>query len=399
MSGSYGPQTGPLTDAQAREWLERASEAAGTGDYGAASGLFARLTGHPDPLVHVAALLGLADARYRLDDDEGALQAWLSATQAPENALTWRAWVQLAGARVRQGDLAGATRSYREAERRAPAEERPAIASRLGWLNKEMGDTGSAQRYFGRARAATTFTPLVTYAILGTTVAISLAALLVPPTSELAYGLLPLDKRAVLAGEWWRLVTVTLVHAPGVPMGFIHLGFNMYFLYIVGPIVEAMYGRALMAFFYVVTAICGSLASFLVSPTTSVGASGAIFGLLGLLAVSNYIHKPALGWRAGALASQIGFLIVLNIVIGFTFPGIDNAAHLGGLAAGAWLGLVVVPRGAATLADFWRRVPTPAAQAPARGWHPMLQVAGVLALGLAILLALSITPFWLGGPR
>jgi ATP/maltotriose-dependent transcriptional regulator MalT len=128
MSGSYGPQTGPLTDAQAREWLERASEAAGTGDYGAASGLFARLTGHPDPLVHVAALLGLADARYRLDDDEGALQAWLSATQAPENALTWRAWVQLAGARVRQGDLAGATRSYREAERRAPAEERPAIA-------------------------------------------------------------------------------------------------------------------------------------------------------------------------------------------------------------------------------------------------------------------------------
>ncbi|HVM30876.1 MAG TPA: rhomboid family intramembrane serine protease [Candidatus Limnocylindrales bacterium] len=390
MSDYPGSLAGPLTGAQAREVLERASEAAQGGDYELASGLFARLTGNPDPTVHVAALLGLADSRYRLDDEEGALQAWLAATQAPENPLTWRAWVALAGARVRQGDLTGAARSYREAERRAPADERPAIASRLGWLNKEMGDTASSQRYFGRARAASTFTPTATYAILAVTVAVTAAQLFVPQTSELVNQYLPLNKQAVLAGEWWRLLTVTLVHG-----GLLHLAFNMYALYIVGPLVEAMYGRPFFIGFYLLAALAGSTASYLVLPVTSVGASGAVFGLFGLLAVGARVHKPALGTRARGLSTQIGFLILLNIVIGFTFPNIDNAAHLGGLAAGAWLGLIVVPRGAARLADFWRREPTQGVEAPAQGLAPVLQLAGVLALAAVILLALSIRPFWL----
>ncbi|CAN5717314.1 hypothetical protein BH23CHL7_BH23CHL7_21410 [soil metagenome] len=391
MSGYTGPASGPLTPEQAREVLGQASEAAQAGDYERASGMYARLTGNPDPAVHVAALLGLADSRYRLDDEEGALQTWIAATQAPESELTWRAWVALAGTRVRQNDLAGATRAYREAERRAPAEERAAIASRLGWLNKEMGDTASSQRYFGRARAATVFTPTLTYAILAVTVAVSAAQLFVPQTSEVVNQYLPLDKRAVLEGEWWRLLTVALVHG-----GLIHLAFNMYALFIVGPLVEAMYGRRLFLAFYLLAALAGSAASFLTLPNTSVGASGAIFGLFGLLAVANWVHKPMLGRQAGALARQIGFLIVLNIVIGFTFPGIDNAAHLGGLAAGAWLGLIVVPRGAAKLADFWRREQTPGAEASRQGLAPILQVAGVLALGAVILLALSLRPFWLG---
>jgi membrane associated rhomboid family serine protease len=390
MSDSYRVPTGPLSGEAARQALAQAAEVAQSGDFEAASGMFARLTGNPDPLVHVAALLGLADARYRLDDEEGALQSWLAATQAPENELTWRAWVQLAGARVRQGDLVGAARSYREAERRAPAEERPHIAARLGWLNKEMGNTGSAQRYFGRSRATSAFTPTLTYTILAVTLAVSVAQLFIPQTSALISQYLPLDKQAVLAGEWWRLLTVTLVHG-----GLLHLAFNMYALYIVGPFVEAMYGRALFLLFYVLAALAGSTASYLVLANPSVGASGAIFGLFGILAVSTWVHKPALGAGARAISTQIGFLIVLNIVIGFTFPGIDNAAHLGGLAAGAWLGALVVPRGAATLTDFWRRVPTPGAAAPARGLHPLLQAAGILGLGALILLALSLRPFWL----
>ena len=291
---------------------------------------------------------------------------------------------------MRQGDLTGATRSYREAERRAPPEERAAIASRLGWLNKEMGNTGTSQRYFGRARAASTFTPTATYAILAVTLAVSAAQLFVPQTSELVNQYLPLNKPAVLAGEWWRLLTVTLVHG-----GLIHLAFNMYALYIVGPLVEAIYGKPLFIGFYVLAALAGSVASYLVLPVTSVGASGAVFGLFGLLAVGTRVHKPALGMRARALSTQIGFLIVLNIIIGFTFPNIDNAAHLGGLAAGAWLGLIVVPRGAARLADFWRRERTPGAEAPAQGLPPILQAAGVLGLAAVILLALSMRPFWL----
>jgi membrane associated rhomboid family serine protease len=390
MTDPYGLPSGPLDAEHARQLLDRAAELAGSGDYGAAAALYGRAIGNPNPLVHVAALLGLADARYRLDDEEGALQSWLAATQAPETPLTWQAWVALAGARVRQGDLPGATRSYREAERRAPAHERPAIASRLGWLNKEMGNRGTAQRYFGRARAGYAFAPLATWAILAITIGISLSALFVPTTGDLAAVYLPLDKEAVLAGEWWRLLTVTLVHG-----GILHLGLNMYALWIVGPIAESMYGRVLFVAFYLLAALGGSLASLLVSPTTSVGASGAIFGLFGLLAVSSYVHRPALSRDARQMAAQVGMLIVVNVAIGFVIPGIDNAAHLGGLAVGAWLGLAVVPRGAATLADFWRRVPTPGAPQVRNGPHPLLQAAGVLALVAALLVALSLRPLWL----
>jgi rhomboid protease GluP len=223
------------------------------------------------------------------------------------------------------------------------------------------------------------------------TIGISLSALLLPTTSDLAFSVLALDKEAVRDGEWWRLLTVTLVHG-----NLLHLGFNMYALYIVGPIVEAMYGRPLYVFFYLLAAVGGSLASYLVVPGVSVGASGAIFGLFGVLAVSSWAHRPALGARGRAMTSQIVMLIVINVAIGFTFPGIDNAAHLGGLAAGAWLGLVVVPRGAATLSDFWSRVPTPGAAVPRRGISPLLQAAAVLALFVVLLLLMSLPPLWLG---
>ena len=184
-----------------RNILDAARAAAGRGDYELAGALFSRLVGNPDPNTHVAGLLGLADARYRLDDEEGALQAWLTATQAPETDLAWQAWVQLAGARVRQGDLVAAARAYREAEPRAPYDERAGIQSRLGWLNKDMGNSRSAQRYFGRARTGV-FTPMATYAIIAITSIISLFILLgSSPTSDDLLGLLLLDKHAVQAGE------------------------------------------------------------------------------------------------------------------------------------------------------------------------------------------------------
>src|SRR3954469_6875582 len=126
-----------------RQNIDLARQAAEQGDYATAAGLYQRGVGNADAQLHVAALLGLADARYRLDDETGALQAWITATMAPETPLAWRAWVALAGARVREKDLVGAARAYREAEARAPLQERAAIQSRLGWLNKEMGNTGT----------------------------------------------------------------------------------------------------------------------------------------------------------------------------------------------------------------------------------------------------------------
>ena len=373
---------------ESRLVLDQAREAAARGDYEVAASLFSRIVGNPDPNVHVAALLGLADARYRLDDEEGALQSWIVATQAPETPFTWQAWVALAGARVRQGDLVGAARAYREAEPRAPFEERATIQSRLGWLNKEMGNSGTAQRYFGRARGG--FSPFVSYAIIGATAAVSLTTFFVAG-GDLLIDLLALVKPAVAEGEYWRLLTVTLVHG-----GLLHLLMNMYALWIVGPLAEALYGHATFLAVYLITALGGSIASYLFFANPSVGASGAVFGLFGLVFSATYFHKPALGRQARALTSQIGILIVINLIIGFGIGGfarIDNAAHIGGLLTGAWLGFVISPRGAATLAGLWQRVPD-ATGGTREALSPLLRVVGVLILGAVLVIGLVTTPMW-----
>jgi len=372
-----------------RNVIDAAHAAAERGDYQTAAALYSRLIGNPEPQVHVAGLLGMADAKYRLDDEEGALQAWITATQAPETPLSWQAWVQLAGARVRQGDLVAAARAYREAEQCAPADQRAGIQSRLGWLNKEMGNQRSASRYFGRARTGV-FTPYATYAIIAITSIVSLFILYGPsPASDNVGNLLLLDKQAVQAGEYWRLLTVTLTHA-----SLIHLGLNMYALWIIGPLAEALYGRATYVAIYLLAGLGGSIASYLFNATPAVGASGAIFGLFGLVFVSVFVHKPALARQARSLTSQIGILIVFNLVIGFApGSGIDYMAHIGGLITGAWLGFVIPPRGAATLASFWHRPAATDDQQRSRN-PALLAAGGVLLLGIVMVVALQVTPFW-----
>lgn len=397
-------QPGPLSRAAAAALLERADALGAQGEYEGAAATYGRVVGHADADLHVAALLGLADARYRLDDEPGALQSWIVATQAPETALTWRAWKQLAGARVRSSDLVGAARAYREAERRAPAEERPEIASRLGWLNREMGNEGTAQRYFGRSRADGIATPLATYAILAVTIAIGVSSFF--GSAPFWYGLFALDKAAVAQGEWYRLVTVVLVHDARLPL---HLFFNMYALYLVGPIVEALYGRALFLLLYVATAAAASAASYVFLPgVDAVGASGAIFGLFGALFVSTRVYRPILARRARAITSQIGILIAFNLVLGFGLLGgaIDNAAHVGGLLAGGWLGLVLPPRGATTIAKLFQR-PTPTvgtgafsggvtgAETPVARASTLVLLRLAAVAALLALVALAV----LGGPR
>lgn len=342
---------GPLDPQVAIGLLQRGQALAAQGDWEPAAATFARVVGVSDPNLHVAALLGLGECRYRMDDEAGALQAWISATQAPETPLTWRAWKQLAAARVQERDLPGAARAYREAERRAPAEERPEIASRLGWINKEMGNTGTAERYFKRSRTGMGIEPYVTYAIIAVTVAIGMLALAIPDFDIWSQNTLALTKYGVYTGEYWRLGTVVLVHG-----GILHLAFNMYALFIVGPIVEQLYGHWRFLLIYVLCGLGGSAASYAFSDArASVGASGAVFGLFGMLLVADRIHKPALTRNARNLTAQIGGLIAVNLVIGFVATGIDNAAHIGGLVTGAILGLVMVPI-APTMATFWTNV-------------------------------------------
>jgi hypothetical protein len=90
---------------------------------------------------------------YRIDDEAGALQAWMSAAQT-ESAQAWLGWRSVAEQQVRDGDLNAAMEAYKEADRRAPPNERPAIASRLAWLAKETGHDFVARREFNRSRGA-----------------------------------------------------------------------------------------------------------------------------------------------------------------------------------------------------------------------------------------------------
>ena len=386
--------TGPLDSDIAVGMLQRAQTLTEQGDWELAGATFARVVGHSDPALHTAALLGLAECRYRVDDDEGALQAWITATQAPENPMTWRAWKALAAARVRSDDLTAAARAYREAEKRAPESELPEINSRIGWLSKELGDERGSARAFGRSRTGIAPNPVITYSIIGITVAISISALFLDSTGQLER-LLWLDKGGVFFdNEYWRLLSVALVHG-----SILHLGFNMYALFIIGPIMEALYrpGRYLLIF--LLCAAAGSAASLATSPNPGVGASGAVFGLFGALLVADRVHKPAMTRGARNLTMQIGVLIAINLFIGFAVPQIDNAAHIGGLLAGAWLGFVLVPEGA-RLGSFWNKPagvgsgpnsPDPVTRSGADRTR-LLRVGGVLGLAGVIVALVLIGP-------
>jgi len=337
---------GPLDRRTAEALLARADVLLAASEFDAARAHYARLVGFPDPAITGAALLGTGEALYRLDDEAGALWSWEQVTRLPENQSAYAAWRQVAAARVRAGTLRTAFQAYKEAERRAPAQDRAEIASRLGWLSKELGDTHGAGRYFARSRGRER-TPIVSYAILGVTVVVSFLAM--QPEGGDLLRLLELDKRGLANGDWWRLLSPVLVHA-----GLLHLAFNMYFLYLVGPLVEQLYGSARFLLLYLLTAATASLASYLIGgPVPSVGASGALFGLCGVLLVGRMLHRPVLEGQQRALMSQIGALVVINLVLGVGLNafggGIDIAAHVGGLLGGLWLGLLIPPVGAAEL--------------------------------------------------
>jgi membrane associated rhomboid family serine protease len=373
---------GPLTRDVARAILDHAGDLMASGDYADASLFYRRVVGFDDAAVTAAALLGLGEARYRLDDDAAAVATWESILELPETPSTYAAWRNVAAARVRDGDLRGAIAAYREADRRAPAADKAEIANRLGWLAKETGNTGASRRYFARGRGTGPAFPL-TWVIIAVTVVVSFVAM--TPNAHEATASCPadassilcalwLDKAAVAAGEYYRLWSVTLVHDP---TSLLHLFFNMYALYISGPLVEQLYGPRLFFLFYLLCAAAGSVASFVFGPdVASVGASGAIFGLFGILLAASRTHHPVLDRRGRSLVGQIGMLIVLNLGLGFLFGGlIDNSAHIGGLLAGLWLGFLIAPGRVRTLRSVWQRPGGTDERA-----SPLLPAIGVAAL-------------------
>jgi rhomboid protease GluP len=346
--------------------------------------LYSRATSAADRDVSAAGYYGQGNALYRLDHESEALEAWERATALGETPVAYRAWRQVAAARVRAGDLSGALDAYRQCERRAPQQDRAEIASRLGWLNKETGNVGAANKYFARSRGDS-LPAFMTYLIIAITAVTSLSAMsgaltrmgFIDPTS--LEGQLALQSLLVAHGEYYRLLSVTLVHDPS---DILHLLFNMYALWYGGQLVERMYGSWVMFFLYAVSGIAASSASYALGPGGwSVGASGAIFGLFGIVLIGTRFHHAVLDAQSRAVASQIGILIVLNLVIGFSgFFNIDNYAHVGGLVAGMWLGLVLPPVQVQTLASVW--------QAPRTSRSPVqtiaLRFAGLAALAAVV---------------
>ena len=372
---------GPLPRDVALAALDRAAQLMTSADFVDAARLYQRVIGFDDPAVTAAALLGLGEAWHRLDEDDRALATWEEATRLPDSPSTYPAWRNIAAARVRAGDLRGAMAAYREADRRAPSADRPEIASRLGWLSKELGDTGAAGKYFARARGDTGTS--VTIALVAITTIASLVVDFAGPEGAQLGNLLALDKVAVAQGEIWRLWTVTLVHAPLDVMPF-HLLFNMYALWLAGPFVEQLYGRWRFLAFYLVFAAGGSLLTFALGESPGgVGASGAIFGLFGLLFAAQRIHHPVLDRQSRAFLGQLGGLLAINLLFGFVVRGIDNFAHIGGLISGVWLGLLLAPTNVPTLRSLWRRPgPVPGTTVPAfgAGGTVVIRLAGIIAL-------------------
>src|SRR3712207_773844 len=169
------PSTGRLSRAEAVALLEDGGTSLAAGDFRDAVARYARVVGFDDPEITASALLGLGEARYRLDEDAAALASWEMAVQLPENRSTYAAWRNVAAARVRGGDLRGAIDAYRQADRRAPPEDKGEIATRLGWLLKETGDVGGSRRYFARGRGESALA--LTTVIIAATVLVSAWAL------------------------------------------------------------------------------------------------------------------------------------------------------------------------------------------------------------------------------
>jgi membrane associated rhomboid family serine protease len=340
--------------------LEEGRRLLDSGDFDAAVRILAPLTGHPDPDLAGETWLAIGTARYRADDEPGALAAWQQAANT-NGASAWLGWRSVAEQLVRDGDLESAIGAYREADRRAPPGERGAIANRIAWLLKETGHDFEARRQFNRARGAyATHVPVVTWTIIAICAAVFGVDALLSGGSLLSGGLMgsvgPVGESQLLNGilvangEWWRMITSTFVH-----LGLIHLGFNMYVLYLYGPVVERMYGSLEYGLIYLLCGAGGSVLTILWDPTQfAAGASGAIFGIIGLLFAVSRRHHAVLGREARSMMAGIGSYLVFLLIFTFVMPRISWTGHLGGLIVGFMLGWLLPPTGVATLGSLWR---------------------------------------------
>lgn len=180
------------------------------------------------------------------------------------------------------------------------------------------------------------FTPWVTYTLLGITVLMFAGQYLTESQTGIdlfaAFG--AKINQEIIAGQFWRLVTPIFLHA-----SLIHIGFNMYALFALGPGLERYYGRVRFLLLYFLSGIAGNVVSFYFSPNASLGASTSLFGLVAAEAVFIYRNREFFGKQARALLGNLFLIVAVNLMLGLS-PGIDNWGHMGGLVGGlafAWM--------------------------------------------------------------
>ncbi len=145
--------------------------------------------------------------------------------------------------------------------------------------------------------------------------------------------------QAIVEGQYWRFVTPIFLHA-----NILHLGLNMLNLIVLGIFVERIFGHVRFLLIYLVTGVISIIASFYFAPQEiSVGASGAIFGLVGAYSLFVFMHRRA--FRRGGIPalSWLVLIIGINLGIGLIIPNVDNYAHVGGFISGCILGWLFAP--------------------------------------------------------
>lgn len=245
------------------------------------------------------------------------------------------------------------------------------VTASVGFHCPQCARQGRQQVHTTRSMAAQR-DPIVTKALIGANALVFVLASLggqglLQPSSAVqidyglvGYGLTRDGFVGVDTGEWYRLVTGGFLHA-----NLIHIGMNMFLLWVLGTVLEPALGRVRYLLLYAAALLTGSLGVMLLDPNAlTVGASGAVFGLMGAMVVA----QRAAGidvWRSG-----IGGLVLINLVITFTIPNISIGGHIGGLIGGLLVGGVLI--------ELPRRV-APSSRTAAQA----LAVAIVVALGAA----------------
>jgi len=177
----------------------------------------------------------------------------------------------------------------------------------------------------------------------------------------------------IIGGEYWRLVTPMFLHG-----SLTHLGSNALSLFIFGARVESFFGHRRFLIVYLLSGVAGVVASFIFSPSPSLGASGAIFGLLGAFTVYFFNNRSKFGERGSAYLRDMLVLIGIQIFISFR-PGIDWWGHLGGLIGGAAVSLIIAPQWRVDL-DTTTGLPTLGDDHPLNVWRGCLAFIFAFAL-------------------